>query len=216
MGARLHSLRLSYFQNNLETLQQRNLEAFHSIVRDLINAKDDDLSFYGFRFETYIASRLARENISFHKRESPDFDILNYSNASIECTSIRSRGGNIDEERLDQKLHDRVSEKSLKTYATHECSLFIDVTNILFNVPPDTWQARMDSFEDAARTQIVNTDFGSILIFTWIYSQKTDSCTYVSNRVDSTFINSELRSFLETYFPHKGASTKRPAVSREA
>lgn len=214
----LHQLRLMYLLHNLRVIKSgSNSETAHKLIKDLRQAKDDDKSFYGFRFEIYIAHRFVRDKIAFEKSESPDFNIIHFGNSTIECSGLHSRGGTNTVERFEKKVIEKIKDKEAKIYAKAECALFLDVTNLLFSLDnTEDWQVLLDNLNISIAKYIASDKFGSVIIFALVYSQKQHNIRYVHNRIDSKNINKDLLNFLESHFPEKRASVKGPAVPREA
>ncbi|GGI58478.1 hypothetical protein [Winogradskyella haliclonae] len=214
----LHQLRLQYLLHNLKVIKSgSNADTADMLIKDLRQAKDDDKSFYGFRFEIYIARRFVRDKVIFEKSESPDFNISDFGNTTVECSGLHSRGGTKTVERFEKKVIEKIKEKEAKPYANLECALFLDVTNLLFSLDDtDDWQVLLDNLNGAIEEYMASDKFGSILVFALVYSQKQRNIRYVFNRIDSKNIHQDLMRFLETHFPENGSSVKGPAVPREA
>ena len=211
-----NTLRMRFLLHKLTKLKKLKPKNFNLHKNDLLSQKDTD-GFYGFRFEVDIAFSLLEKGIDFEKSERPDFKLdLKGKNLFIECTSVRSRGGNTDYGNLKKKVIDTIGGKEAKPYSNSVTILAIDVTNVFYNVKPENWQTFYDELFEHVKKHSKDDKYGAILMFVTVFSQKTNQIKSTFCRTNSENIDEDLKAFVEKYFPYRKDSIKAPAIPKES
>lgn len=190
------------FANQMETIKRHRPEIFDSYRNRLGSNRLDH--YIGTRFEVNIASMLINDEIDFECPDPPDFSIKGLSSpVSIECGSVHlSKPKSRD---TKYKIQSVIREKSKKPYCLPSSSIFIDFTSIHNVMVGNQFYGRgLDYYEeirDSAIRVLRNTDFGSLLLFS--YTVDLDRNRYASNyiRVDNYCISADLYSLLDHVFP---------------
>jgi hypothetical protein len=176
--------------------------------RKEIKRADTTDGFYGTRFEINIAASLIQKDILFKKQESPDFIVYyNSSEIGIECGSTRIRK-EVDNPDLYYKIGSTINSKTRKPYSDSSTSLFIDMTNLIHSILKAEGRPNFDKIREKVKSSINNNDFGSVILFTYLYmdSKSRFESNYI--RVNNSDINKELNHFLNIYY-NKGEHNVR-------
>jgi hypothetical protein len=187
-------LKVALLAKNLKEVRQHNEEAFSQFKRSIkkcMKAAD----FYGLRMEIQIASSLARKNINFTKRESPDFEItVNGQKVFIECTSLHfsATGGN-----PDNKIIGAIRKKAHMPYANNNTALFIDFTNLLSISDRSVHK----SIREIIEGELTDENYGSIMLFSYAFYDHGKSIVSHYTRIDSKHISKTLHEFIDKNFP---------------
>ena len=154
---------------------------------------------FGLRMELRIASALARINVPFVFQDRPDFSL--YGGAlGIECGSVWP-----DTNRREKDYRDRIGsiirKKGQKRYATPNTLLAVEMTSVMAAMA--THQAReQDTDFNEFLSELINaTSFGGLLLFTTIYSYKTEILASAYARFESPRIDASLLEFMDNFFP---------------
>lgn len=193
-------LKLELFLKHLLEIEAADRDLLHIYKKEIKRAGSTD-SFYGIRFEVNIAASLLRKNISFHKQESPDFRI-DVAKVSIECGSVRMRGGRPKDGYIYKKIGQCLREKEKKGYQTFDTALFIDITNALFsegillNVLPNKEEIRQ-----ATLKLFSSNSFGNATLFHYLYDVQKNTLISAYIRCDHPKIRHRLKNFLDSFYP---------------
>jgi hypothetical protein len=187
--------RLAFLVQYLQSIKAHDKKLFKYYITEL-KKQDRYDSYWGLRFETSIASSFFEKQINFIKQESPDF-IVN-SSIGIECSSIRIRKPS-DKTNFDYKISALIRKKSLASYHNNTTALFIDFTNMLFNLMKKGVKVDTEEIRTYTKNSLTTSKFGSLLLFALIHT--TDSLEQNYIRIDNGNINSLLKDFLDTHYP---------------
>jgi len=193
-------LKLELFLKHLREIETADRDLLHIYKKEIKRAGSKD-NFYGIRFEVNIAASLLRKNISFHKQESPDFRI-NEAEVSIECGSVRVRGGRPKDGYIYKKIGQCIREKEKKGYQTFDTALFIDITNALFS--EGVLLNALPNKEEIRRTTLKlfsSNSFGNASLFHYLYDVEKNSLISAYIRCDHPQIHHRLKTFLDSFYP---------------
>ncbi len=199
IGRDLQLLRLEFLLKHLKEIEAASPKLLRKFKREIWRAGSTD-GFFGIRFEVNIAASLIRKNIPFKKQESPDFIIKN-TNIAIECGSIRIRGRKSKNDYI-YKIGACIRNKEAKKYYTSNTSLFIDITNIIYS--QCIFQGTLphkDKIKQAALDSASDSSFGNVTIFSYLFDVENKSLISFYIRADHNDISSELKAFMDSYFP---------------
>lgn len=191
--------RMFMLLKHLESIENYDNSLLKYFRKELKRADTTD-GFYGIRFEVNIAASLIQKEISFKKQESPDF-IINYNSKDIgiECGSTRIRK-EVDDPDLYYKIRSTINSKTNKLYSNSRTSLFIDMTNLIHTILNIEGKPDFDKAREKVKNNIANNDFGSVILFTYLfrYSKSRFESNYI--RVDNSNIDNDLNDFLNLHF----------------
>lgn len=201
-------LRMTYLVNNLQVIEKYSPEMLRAFAKKLTDNKE----FHGARFEVAIASTLIKKALQPIKQESPDFFIKDHS-AYIECTIARL--GDRKKGDLSYKMKSAIAKKSAKKYCTPSTILALDITNLLHassiadksSILQDnmSWTEKL---REVAIDSLNTSNFGSLLLFHSSMDGQHKSLEerrfgLFHKRVDNGLISSNLKSFLDLFYPPK-------------
>ncbi len=201
-------LRLAFLIKHLKEIEQADSKLLQHFRREFRRAGNSD-SYYGVRFEAYIAASLIRNKIAFKKSEAPDFLILGDS-LGIECTSVRIRGLPSKPD-YGYKILSVVKKKAESKSHKPEAALLIDVTNIAYNsLTLDTAYLRRTA-ADAIKT----CSFGAIVLFIYMFNHDLQRIEANYIRVDSSLIPESLDELLSHLYPIEGHEVSSHSIPYE-
>lgn len=191
--------RLIFLIKHLENLKRNDLQLFKDYIKEL-KKQDGQDPYWGSRFEICIASSLIDKNISFRKdfrnhESSPDFIIDKLIN--IECSSVRLRKSS-NKTNFDYKISSLINKKSKKDYNNSSTALFIDFTNILYNLLLKKTKIDTEEIKSNTYKSLQLARFGSVLIFMQIQTHNRIANHYL--RIDNREIDPKLRAFLDKFY----------------
>ncbi|WP_156970110.1 hypothetical protein [Arenimonas malthae] len=201
-------LRLSYLAKHLKEIEQADNELLLHFRREFRRA-GSAASYFGARFEAYIAASLIRSGVSFRKSEAPDFLILD-SKLGIECTSARlaSANGKLD---LDYKIQSAINKKAQSASNRSEVALAIDITNLAYH----GGLSKLADTRAATAEALSDTRFGSAVLFTYLFNYELSRYETNYARIDSASITPELNALLNTLYPVTGHEVRRFSIPNE-
>lgn len=184
---------------HLKSIENYDNSLLKYFRRELKRADTTD-QFYGIRFEVNIAASLIQKDISFKKQDPLDFIIYYNSNKiGVECGSTRIRK-KVDNPDLYYKIGSTINSKISKPYSDSSTSLFIDMTNLIHSILKAEGKPDFDKIREKVKSNISNKDFGSVILFTYlyIYSKSRFESNYI--RVDNSNIDNELNDLLNIHY----------------
>jgi hypothetical protein len=201
-------LRLAFLVKHLKEIEQEDNELLLHFRREFRRA-GSATSYFGARFEAYIAASLIRSGISFRKSEAPDFLVLE-SKLGIECTSARLNNATGKPD-LNYKIQSAINKKARSSSNKYNVALAIDITNLahhggLSNVA-DTRAATADALSV--------TRFGSAVLFTYLFNHELSRYEANYARIDSAGITPELSALLNDLYPVTGHEVRRFNIPNE-
>lgn len=212
VGENLHTIK-SFFDNDKDN--------YKKFCKKLSRAP----TYVGARFELLIFSGLLKMGVKTKTeiipQEKPDFRIKLEKDVFIECTSISFNGKRevLDNKTICNKIHSCIftgkDAKNKKTYASNNCALFIDWSN-LFALVMERKDSDFSSYFSNAMTEMISeTKYGSIALFHY----ELDKTTYIYSakcfRIDSQNIDHNLKSLLDHFLPSTlSATTNNTAFAR--
>jgi len=214
LGAAFNYNRFSLLLIELRLIKKEEPEIFLKVSGDLLHTSDSN-KFYGFRFEVHEVAQLIERGIKFYKRESPDFHITN-DDIFLECTSARVTDGKVSIEKFQKKLKKIITNKEKLKYAKPNCILKIDITDLLYHLPPDSWQVAVTDLPSYIVKYMKPKKFGAISLSYFVFSQTTLNGGYHFELRRSDEISSCLNAFLDCNYSGSGSSVRAPAIPREA
>lgn len=181
----------------LVTVQEYDEDLLQEFKREFHEVEFD--RYYGVRCEVETARSLLKHGLGFKHPDPPDF-LLTYEGVdlSIECTSIHIESSTD----YRQKVCDVIGGKD-GNYSGDLTTLFIDITNILhhsFEAENKITKKDLKKWiaEDA---EIFGWEIGSILLWSYVYDNKTERFHHAYIRSDTPNIGVELEDFLGDYYP---------------
>lgn len=192
--------RMGFLIKHLDEIGESKPELLEDFRQSIVQAKGTD-NFFGTRFEVNVAASLVREDISFIKREAPDFEVLEpYQGTAIECTSARIRKDGPAKD-FFYKVRSKCREKTNKDFADLDTALFIDVTNTLYTSLRRG--SEVGAFFDRERLERVvgASGFGNLTLFTYLVNNDLDRIESNYIRADHKSISTSLSSLLDDAFP---------------
>lgn len=201
-------LRLAFLVKHLKEIEQSDSRLLQHFRREFRRAGNSD-SYYGVRFEAYVAANLVRNKIPFKKSEAPDF-LIRGDSLGIECTSVRIRSLPRKSD-YGYKILSAVKKKVESGSHKPEAALFIDVTNIAYNSSAiDTGYLRRTA-TDAIQT----CSFGAIVLFVYMFNHGLQRIEANYIRVDSSHILSSLNELLNRLCPIEGHEVSSYSIPHE-
>lgn len=192
--------KLNLLFENLRIIKERNPQFFDYVKKTLrgITKRDE---FFGIRFEVNIGKTLTEKKIKVHKTDHPlpDFQIeVDGMNTFIECTSSHlSQTENVD---ITTKLQYAYDVKSSKPYANNNTALFIDITNLYYQVVRKGQIIESDEILQIIKNIAKPQYFGNVTVFWYAdIAGKTFQSNY--RRLDFETITPVLKSCLDRCFP---------------
>lgn len=186
--------RLAFLVQHLENLKTHNIQLFKHYIRELKKQERQD-SYWGIRFEISIASSFIEKKIKFIKQETPDFivnDIL-----GVECSSMRIRKLN-EKLNFDYKISSLINKKAKNKYNNASTALYVDFTNILYNLISKKIKVDPDEIRIYTENSIKSSNFGSILLFALVHTHDQLEQNYL--RIDNVNLDPNLKVFLDKYY----------------
>jgi len=167
-----------------EKLKCTNEEYFNWFKNRMVKSKNN-VSFFGDKFELFIAYTLIQKNIVFTRPEPPDFEIENFKDKLyIECTTSQFDFSTIPtKNEIFTKLKKTIISKLSKPYTNNNTILFVDITNLMFhslNLKDElTDEQIQNTLVEITRRQGKKIVFGAIAFFRFYVSQNDiDEKTY--------------------------------------
>jgi hypothetical protein len=202
------------FAKNLREIYEFDKSLYRDYKKIIKRSQNID-NFFGIRFEINITAKLIRRKIPFEKTESPDFSIdFHLGKAAIECTSTRLRKEKEDYDLL-YKIESAIRRKSKKEYSNLHTALFLDVTNLVYEVLNAGASLTKLLDRDKLSGIVRKFDFGNITLFTYLSDSKRGGIESVYTRIDHIRIESGLASLLGICFPHGSLALHEFAVPEE-
>jgi len=189
-------IKLAYLAKHLGEIEEADPKLLSHFRREF-RRSGKILSYYGIRFEAYIAASLIRSGVQFIKSETPDF-LIAESKLGLECTSTRVNAGHGKSD-LTYKIQSALTKKAKTASNRPEIALLIDITNIAHNLIDFDIQA----IRTAIYSSLLETKFGAVVLFVHLFNH--DLSQYETNylRIDGQTIISSLKSLLDHLYPLK-------------
>lgn len=191
---------LSSLVKNLKEIEAYDRVLFGTIKKTLIQSDYD--SYFGVRFEISVAASLIRSAISFQKSESPDFLLADeFAGACIECGSAHLSKPKPGIDDLKYKIGAVSFDKSKHGYCHRGTGLFIDLTNINYHSLNNSIIPSVEEWRGYLSEVLDKTQFGSIILWTYIINMNANRYQWKYTRVDSTTPSPQLKAFLDKAYP---------------
>lgn len=191
---------LEFFCKHLNDVRCARQDVFDELTRRMQQCAQPD-NFYGLRMETRIASSLVRKGLGFELRERPDFSIDGDS-LFIECASVWPNTSDPAKD-YRARVASAIQAKNRKRYATYKTILALENTSVIAAMV-DHGKLENDTDFHAFLSPLTNEmHFGSVLLFSTAYSQRTFQIISTYDRMDSPSIDETLRAFVERFFPRQ-------------
>ena len=204
---------LELFCKHLNDVRGARTDVFDELTRRLQQCAQPD-NYYGLRMETRIASSLVRKGLVFELRERPDFSIDGDS-LFIECGSVWPDTSDPAKD-YRARVTSAIEAKNRKRYATYKTILALENTSVIAAMV-DHGKLEDDTDFHAFLSHLANRmDFGSVLLFSTVYSHRTFQISSTYNRMDSPSIDETLLAFLERFFPRLDIRVDLPFVPGQA
>lgn len=200
---------LEFFCKHLNDVRGYRPDVFDGLVKRIIQCAQPD-NYYGVRMETRIASSMARKGLIFELRERPDFSVEG-GTVSIECGSVWPSTSNPEKD-YRERVSSTIRNKDRKRYATSKTILALEVTSVIGAMIDHGKLDDETDFHYFLSQLVNNMSFGSVLLFSTIFSQRENRTYSTYNRIDSPRIDSRLAIFMENNFPQSGIRIDRPFV----
>lgn len=202
--------RLAFLRKHLKNIQKYDSNKFEEFRNRLKSEGYDE--YFGIRFEIAIASSFIDKELGFEARETPDFEIQETEKIFAECTSShlakeRERG-------LEYKIERAIRDKTGEPYDSKNTALMIEATNLSHHMAAtDASLKKKEDLKEHLKPKIEKSDYGSVLIFTFLFKEKNFSSKYI--RIDNSSIDSELKAFLNNYYAEDDVHIEKPWFPRE-
>lgn len=204
---------LEFFCKHLNDVRSARQDVFNELTRRMRQCAQPE-NYYGLRMETRIASSLVRKELVFELRERPDFSIDGDS-LFIECGSVWPVTSDPAKD-YRARVESAIQAKNRKRYATHKTILALENTSVIGTMVD---QGKLDDDTDfhAFLAHMANRmDFGSVLLFSTVYSHRTFQILSGYNRIDSPCIDKTLLAFLDRFFHRPEIRVDLPFVPGQA
>lgn len=204
---------LEFFCKHLNDVRGARYDVFNELTRRMQQCAQPD-NYYGLRMEARIASSLVRKRLVFELRERPDFSIYGDS-LFIECASVWPDTSDPTRD-YRARVASAIKSKDRKRYATSKTFLALENTSVIAAM---MGQGKLEDDTDfhVFLSKLKNgMDFGSVLLFSTVYSHHTFQLTSTYTRMDSPCIDKELLVFLEMFFPRIDVRVDLPFVPGQA
>jgi hypothetical protein len=200
---------LEFFCKHLRDVRGARPDVFDELVQRMHQCAQPD-NYFGLRMETRIASSLVRKGLAFDLRERPDFSVEGDS-LFIECGSVWPDTSDPGKD-YRARVASAIQAKDRKRYATSKTILALENTSVI-GAMVDHGKREDDTDFHAFLSQLVNEmDFGSVLLYSTVFSHHTNQISSTYNRIDSPSVDARLLAFLETFFPRPGIRIDLPFV----
>jgi len=192
---------ISLLAENLDEVERHDKHLFKLLRRSLLHCNHD--TYYGIRFEISVAAKLIREDIPFVKGESPDFALLGeYRGICIECGSAHISSPTPIFHDLKYKISAVIHEKSKSEYCHNRTALFIDFTNINYHGALARNLPSKEQITTYVKDELQSTDFGSVLLYTYIINEDINAYQWKYTRVDAENVSETLAKYLDLSCPY--------------
>ena len=191
---------ISLLVKNLKEISSYDKKLF-KVFRPALQSCNND-TYFGIRFEVSMAASLVRNGVPFVKTERPDFTLLkDWDGVCIECGSahlskLRTRIAD-----LKYKIGSVIREKSQNDYCNINNALFVDFTNINYHSTLQEILPNVDELKDYVSEQLDHSDFGSIVLWTYIINLDVKRYQWKYTRVDNRMPNPLLKKLLDALYP---------------
>lgn len=189
----------------LADLRRLRPDVFNKCIENL-NQNTSEKNFWGYRFEVHIAHQLLRNEIEFTYRESPDFSLW-YREAEvyIECGSRRPDKP-IDSAFLARQTlfssTGTISAKCAKSYMNLKTALFVDVTNLIFNISNNNTAFDILDLEQETAAMVNRTNCGAIVLVVFGQNNKTQTVGCLTIPFYHVNVDQNLKEFLTLLYPN--------------
>ena len=191
--------KLNLFVKHLQEIEEYSEVMFKQFMRKM-NAAKTVGAYIGLRFEINIAASLIRKGIAFEKGESPDYRIKSgKEKVFIECASSHISAPKQDD--LKYKIGASIRQKSKEEYANYGTAMFIDSTNIIYNMSRNQMIPGRDQMKEYLKKLLSPTKLGNATIFTYLFDVISSEFHSHYIRVDNQNITEPLLVFLDKYYP---------------
>lgn len=200
---------LEFFCKHLDDVRSARSDVFEGLMKRMAQCAQSD-NYYGLRMEARIASSMARKGLAFELRERPDFSVDSGA-IFIECGSVWPDTSNPAKD-YRTRVASAILAKDRQRYATSNTILALENTSVIAAMVD---HGRMESdtdFHEFLSQLVSGMDFGSVLLFTTVFSYHTSQIHSAYNRMDSPRIDPRLTAFVETFFPRPGVRIDQPFV----
>ena len=200
---------LEFFCKHLRDIKNLHPDVFNEFVKRMLLCVQPD-NYYGLRMEARIASSLARKRLNFNLQERPDFNVGN-GEFFIECGSVWPNSFKNSKD-YRERVISTINSKNKKRYAAQNTILAIEITSV---VGAMINQGRLDEDTDfhGYLFYLANEmNYGSILLFSTVFSGEHNQILSAYDRIDSPRIDQSLFSVMEKYFKKDGIRINQPFV----
>lgn len=163
--------------------------------------------YFGVRFEIHIARVLGDLHYEIEHPDPPDF-VIDYDGPeiSIECTSSHFDSS---ERSVREKLQAAITTKQGKDYYNPQTALFIDITNLEYELSTRTEENSSYGFDKEVewveqQLDAFNADIGCVVLFTLHSYKDIESLHYQFRPIFSEKVSGLLRDFIEDFRDQAG------------
>jgi hypothetical protein len=191
---------ISLIVKNLKEIENHDKKLL-TVFRQALRSCNND-TYFGIRFEISVAASLLRSKVTFIKTERPDFALLeSWDGICIECGSAHLSKSKIRIADLKYKIGSVIREKSQYDYCNASNALFIDFTNINYHGTLQETLPSVDELKHYVSDQLERSDFGSVVLWTYIINLDIRRYQWKYTRVDNKMPNPLLKRFLDALYP---------------
>ena len=193
---------LKFFINDLIVIKKHR-ENLYKKYKQLIRHQSNE-NYTGIRFEVKITSLFINKGIKFEKLDPPDFSIeVNNNNVFVECTSCHLKS-NLPKD-IKYKFDSALAKKVKKGYNHPKTVLFIDYTNLAFNILLNNKGKeafiQLNNIRMHIKDKLKECSFGSIVLFLYMIDINLNRVSHMYLREDNKSIDENLLLFLNKYYP---------------
>lgn len=196
---------LGQLLRNLRGLKENRPQIFPKFKSKFHEIEHD--RYFGWRCEVDTAAYLTKNGVEYTLPDPPDFRIeTSKGPISIECTSTHFGSSKIE---AKEKIKDKVSSKSDKSYFNPSTALFIDATNV-YHVAlkrgEDLGSTELKSWV-RERIELLDLEIGSVHLLHYHGDVEESELIHGHDRIDNS-PSDELFEFLEEYAPSGQGSSR--------
>lgn len=189
--------KIQFLVQDLQTIERYSPDLL-SYFRRQLRKNPYKNEYIGIRFEIKVAASLIKKEIDFEKTESPDFSVKRPDQIFIECGSCNVSSPK--QIKIETKVKSTIIQKNKKKYSNKNTVLFIDITNINYNCVNSGSIIDFEKVKESISREILNTNFGSIILFTYIANRDINRLEHSYIRTDNRIIDEKLADFLNKFY----------------